>query len=623
MINFDSLKTQFITYLEQIKGSEKSDEETQDFSEISIFSYMNEFEDFLEQEMNIDLSQMQISTEELIGMEYNELNQILFPEGEEQTQEQEIMSGLIGELLNNENVENEEGRTSLLQQISGQDGNNENISLADIIAGFENIQPNSAEEVSEGEKSPEVEEVEQPDETESSENTSETEASSSSSTGGSSTGGGTISTPTTNSTPTTVETKDLSQMSEKELKEELSTAETNKTEAQNNLNSYIDGTNEEIMELDEELQQVYENYQKQLEEVDVEMAKQVDDKKNEINEQQGVVREKQSAVSEQTSVVNEAEATLTDCKNTVASLESTLASLESIDTSDMEDGEAAAVAAQISAVQAELSAAQAAQAEAETALAEEKEELETKKQEEDDEIAKLGELEGQMQDLEAQIAEKHPEIVEAMQEYSDGRRAVSQYKIESLSAAREAFSASERYVNDINSAIKNVQNEEKSNERIKSVSPNPMAQYDKDAGKHIADTALDYATRKNTTGLCWAGVHSSLMQAFGLNQSIPAEYGSAYQAVELFRGEVDAYKDVAKHFVEVPNADLNDLPLGAVIIWDKGGNSSVSAAGKEHGHISIYQGKDEKGNLKESSDHVGKINTNRGTDYTVFIPISV
>lgn len=66
--------------------------------------------------------------------------------------------------------------------------------------------------------------------------------------------------------------------------------------------------------------------------------------------------------------------------------------------------------------------------------------------------------------------------------------------------------------------------------------------------------------------------------------------------------------------VKVAPKDLPKLPAGAVVVWDRGG-SGASAAGRQHGHISISLG-----DGREVSDLVRKQTTSMGSNVRVFLP---
>ena len=67
--------------------------------------------------------------------------------------------------------------------------------------------------------------------------------------------------------------------------------------------------------------------------------------------------------------------------------------------------------------------------------------------------------------------------------------------------------------------------------------------------------------------------------------------------------------------IKVAPKDLPKLPAGAVVVWDRNG-SGASAAGRQHGHISISLG-----DGREVSDLVRKQTTGMGSNVRVFLPV--
>jgi hypothetical protein len=126
-------------------------------------------------------------------------------------------------------------------------------------------------------------------------------------------------------------------------------------------------------------------------------------------------------------------------------------------------------------------------------------------------------------------------------------------------------------------------------------------------GARLAKVALSVDAQMSGTGRCKKGVRLAF-EAAGLGTI----YGvSAYMAAPQLAKRSD-FKEVS-----VSREQLRQLPAGAVIVWNNGGGSAVSDAGREHGHIEISQG-----NGRATSDYTGDININRPVSYRVFIPKS-
>lgn len=118
-----------------------------------------------------------------------------------------------------------------------------------------------------------------------------------------------------------------------------------------------------------------------------------------------------------------------------------------------------------------------------------------------------------------------------------------------------------------------------------------------DFGNRFAKTAESVANKINTPGLCLKGVNDTL-QAMGLPTH---RRPSAYMALDDFR------KDPHFKEVQVSASQLDKLPAGAVVIWDKGQNLP-------HGHISVALG-----DGREASSRVRK-QLHLNTQFHVFLP---
>ncbi|MBX7148959.1 hypothetical protein K1X76_07720 [bacterium] len=118
-------------------------------------------------------------------------------------------------------------------------------------------------------------------------------------------------------------------------------------------------------------------------------------------------------------------------------------------------------------------------------------------------------------------------------------------------------------------------------------------------GDKLAFAATTVATDMSSKGKCYRGVKSALYQ-MGINLKGYA----AYQAKDQLLAS-PKFKTL-----DVAAEDLNKLPAGSIVVWDK-------SPQKPYGHISIALG-----NGQEASDHIQNqiTNGNKYGGYTVFIP---
>ena len=624
-MNFESIKSKFI---EQLLQDLKSDPKKQDLTaeDISIFDYSDEFKEFVADEYDIDESELSSDITEILSMELDELGQLVNPEiNQEENSEENKSNNIITEFLNalfsddkikkqidadGDGKISEEEKENFLKTVGSMDGDKKNISMDDLLKTMEKSEKDKVE-------------IEKPKETPKQEPVQNS--------GGSSGSFGGSPTSSTQKTPQTQQEEskipDFSKMTKEEIETELGNAEANLTEGKDLASSLLNGTEENYAKMKEQSDEAYKNYQDELKILDEDMAEELDTHVKNVEEKEKARDEKLQAVLDQSIVLSEAETTYTECQETTKSVEETLSSLESSlsslqgSLSGAEDEEKAGIEAQIAAVEAqiastkaELEAAKAAEEQAKQTVEEAQEKLKNL----DEEATKATEDVQKAQEekiaFEQQIAEKYPEIQELQSKYNECKNNCEQYKALALSEITKVISDNQDIKNAAKIELSKREDTEKANAIKKDLNLDPMAMYNAEAGQKLKEAAL---TTRGTTGLCLAGVHESLLEAYGINTKLP--FGSAYMATEYFRGNVEGYEEIAQHFqeVEIAEEDLSSLPPGAIVIWDKGGNSSVSEAGKKHGHISISLG-----DGRESSDHIQNQITGRGVKFYVFIPTS-
>ena len=627
-MNFESIKSKFI---EQILQDLKSDPKKQDLTteDISIFNYSDEFKEFIADEYDIDETALSSDISEILSMEFDELDKLVYPQEEseegnsEKNKANNIITGFLNTLFSDEKMKkqidadgdgkiSDEEKENFLNTVGAMDGDDKTISMDDLLKTMEKSEKGEFE-IKESKDTKEIE------------GTQNTSGRSSSGSFGSSSPS---SSPKTQETPKE-ESKipDFSKMTKEEIKTELGNAEKNITDGQDLANSILDGTEENYAEMKAQADEAYKNYQDELKVLDEDMAEELDTHVKNVEEKEKARDEKLLAVLDQSLVLSDAETTYTECQETTKSVEETLSGLESSlsnlkgSLSGAKDEEKAGIKEQIAAVEAqiettktELEEARQAEDEAKTAVTEAQKILTTLDEEANLATEDVQKAQEEKTAYEQEIAEKYPQIQELQNTYNECKNNSEKYKAIAFSEVVQVISDNQDIKNAAKIELSKLEDTEKANAIKKDLKLDPMAMYNAEAGQKLKEAAL---TTRGTTGLCLAGVHESLMEAYGLNFGLP--FGSAYMATEYLRGNVEGYEEIAQHFkeVEVSEEDLNSLPAGAIVVWDKGGNSSVSAAGKKHGHISISLG-----DGRESSDHIQNQITGRGVKFHVFIPVS-
>ena len=503
---------------------------------------------------------------------------------------------------------NEEEITTFLSAISGLDGDEENISLEDIL--------NAAEAINEGEFSLAAEEEipEEPETMEeesiSAEPVSSVSGSSGTNTAGNTGSAGTVGTGGTSFSSQGVEEKTLDNMTKEELNSELSSAQSDLSDKQSALSAILDGSDPQIQQLQQNIDDAYDIYQKELEKVDEDMAAEVDELKQSIDAKEAEIDAKEQEISDQEGVVADSETAYNNAVSTRESLEASLSTLKSINTSDMEESEKASLASRISALETQIAEAKQAEEEAEQTRDEAQEKLDTLEEEKEELISGeggLNELNEQMTELEAQIADKYPAIQEYMDAYNNAKDEYNTAKETAITSAKADVTEAQNYVNDIQTEINKKDNEEQSYEILKEATGSGIYKgfaYDEEAGNAIAAAAEALHGNNGTPGgKCGAGVSDALEDALGYDIN-----GNGCDWGNLL-AQRDDWTEVTDY---VTAEDLKNLPAGAIVSWSQ-------YDGCQYGHVFISDG---QGN--EISDFKSSVTTDyyidRGATYRVFIP---
>ena len=153
-MNFQSIKSGFLTYLQQVLGSDSGLAGNSKIDpDLSIFQYADEFNDYLSNELNIDPDSISNELGELMNnLENNET-------------ESGLVSGLLGELVKDENVKSaidldgsgkisQDEMKSFLNNLSKLDDKEGSVSLKDIFQAANGFVNSNVEE-EEGTRVPE------------------------------------------------------------------------------------------------------------------------------------------------------------------------------------------------------------------------------------------------------------------------------------------------------------------------------------------------------------------------------------------------------------------------------------------------------------------------------------
>ena len=509
-MNISSLIQGFSSYLENLNETSEKNYNTSS-SNVSIFMYSSEFKSYIADELDIaDSSIFSKSINDILSMdvvngklvenkdentdsfetsednETDETNSIQPEEnipnqnetpaaentnsgeiaqegGEEGT---EVLTDLLNNLFQDESVISaldtdnsgeldKEEISSFIETINGADGDANNLTLDDILAGIEQIKEKANEtETAEEETEPETEEINQAQNVAAS---TGTPASSSGSFSGGSTGGSSIPSSSSNNS---VQEKTLDNMTREELNSELSTAESDLTEKQGALSALYDGSDSNLQALNENMENLYDTYLEELETVDEEMAEQVDTLKQDIDSKQDEIDAKDQEIADQEGVVSNAEAAYNNAVSNTQQLKSSLSSLQSTDTSNMDDSQIAELNSKIAELQSKVTEAEQAEDDAKQAWDDAEDALDTLNEQRDSLQTELDNLNNDMTELEAEIVEKYPQIQESLNAYNEAKQEHDNYKSEAITSAKSEIESAQNYVNEINTAINNLDNKE-------------------------------------------------------------------------------------------------------------------------------------------------------------------
>lgn len=542
--------------------------------------------------------------------------------GDAATEQQLLFQGIINNLMQTEEVKNvvdtdgnsevsEEEMTAFLEAVGAQDGDATNLTLDDIFSAINGIKDNTfklnAEETTATEKvedtAPEVEDV--------APSSPSSQSSNSGFTGGNGSGDFSFNPSSSSSTP---QEKNVSNMSLDELKNELSTTESNVGEQEQALDAALNGTSETLTDLQSKIDESFEAYKEAL---GSELAKELEDIETRLSDKEAELVENDQAIWDQENKIAECETSYENAQATTAAIEGQIGSLESalsgLDDSEESAARRAEIEAKIGELQQKKTEAEQAEKDALDALNDAKDALEGEngllKQKEKLEEELKG-IEQEKTEFEAKLPEEDQAIQEAKTNYETAKQEFKTQQAQEVIAAREEVKASKDYINELNSAINTKENEQLK----KDYSVTASSMYDAEEGQKLVDAAYTMLSRYgSSTGYCATGVSRTMSIAYGIQMG-----GHGYQWDTNMDKLVDEgmFAEVTDDYAT--SADLANLPAGAVVCWENTSNSG--GGGKQYGHVCIADGKG-----GEISDHyqanIYKSIGGRSDQYRVFIPV--
>ena len=664
-MGIEALKLGFINYLKEL--SEKTSKEYKvENSDVSVFSYSSEFKSYIEDELSVSSDFSSMSVNDILDMDVvngklvdpNETTNIFEEQTENTTQLEEnigLLNGgefngsMLSDVETTEDVEagksvdnserkpvitdilnlllqdkkvidsldtdadgklSEEEIHAFLENINEMDGNEENISLEDILKSIEAIENETLElKAAEEGKTTEELKAEEKEEMKNAESKPDvsTASNSSSSFNGTSFSGN-------NSNNSSLKTEknekqDVSKMTMEDLESELKSTDETIKEGQDTLSAVLDGTESGMKSMQESMDKAYETYQEQLKILDEDMAKELDDKKEAAEEKESQLNSKEKEVMTQEGVVSDAERSYSDAVSSRESLESTLSSLEG-SLSGVSDEEKSGIEAQISSVKAQLEQAKIKEENAKDTLEKAKETLKTLEDEKTALEEEHRSLEANVKEFEQEIASKYPEVAEAQKAYNDAKSARDEYKTGATSALKNDIASLQNYKSEITKEIQNRENKAEEKKYIKTGS----GLYDSEKGEHLVDTAKEMLGKYGEShGYCATGVSRTISMAYGIQMG---GNGCDWDTNMDKLVEQGMFTEVTDEYASAD--ELSSLPAGAVVCWENTGGTN--GGGAQYGHVTIADGKG-----GEISDHyqenIYKSIGGRSDQYRIFIPV--
>lgn len=645
-MNFGEIKLGFEQYLlNKYQSNFYNTGETEDI-DVSIFTNIDEFSEYIEKELNLDASQAgeliqninqlrkyevvdgQLINKDTIDETQGEETDETVPETDESAEsteasDQNAVVGLLNELLQDKTFaefidRDKDGEvdnndiSEFYDAIKDYDGDDKSISLEDILMALEDIKNGKflyPDEIEEAERQKALEEAQAADRSQNANRSNSSGRVSSGNRVGGSTGSSGVSSFNNAQSANTVKT-----MSVEELEEQKTVKQDELNTAREDVNKVHNGENEAVKSAKEDCETKKQDYIDAVKEADEDLGNELETCLENISNKEQEIDDTKISINEKEGEISTQESLIASTESSISALESSLSSLEGQSSEDPEVQ--AKIDSQIDSVKSQIQ-------EQENELSSQKEDLETKKEELDDlkqeledkekELEKLnnndGDPRGKAQ-IEADIAklENSEELMGIKEAYETAKENVDTVKTQELEKANAVVETKQKELDDINEKL----NEAKAKEIQKENAVNALSLYNEEYGQNLADAAAALHPNNGFGGYCAAGVSDSLVAGTGMDKT----YGNGCDYTEVMRNRSD--------FMEYTDFDFNSmdqyqvqeflqtLPAGTVV-------SFGATSGHPYGHVMIMDG---KGN--EISDGTNAIGTYYKSSYSsmsVHIPI--
>lgn len=569
-LNFADLRTGFSNYLEELYLKEG-----RELTSTSIFAHSDEFERYVSEELNLGLSMMTISVEDILDIDFSNIDPDE-TQAEEESEDSNIIKDFLSYLFSDDeefiskvdetkdgNIDEDEVNNFLKHVGVGED-NSSHISMGDILDGLSSFK----NDVMQSLQSNLLNSIANP-----SLQTAVPVSSGSAASAAAATG-----------VPVEPEVSNRSGgrvsdafMSEEDMQKELEKKETTLQTKQEALNAVYDGTNPTVKSWNNAVDEAYQFLLGQLEyrKVNQELIESLNNQVALISAKEAEISEKDSEISTQKTTVSNAKTAYESAVSTRETLESALSSMQGKSSDDPD--EQAQIDAQISRLEGEVAAARAAESEAEAQLKEEEEKLDKLEEEKARLEDELDELNAQKSKIEAKIIETEPNIKEAIQIYNDKKKQADAAKETVLSNAKNAVEVAQQDVVAVKELINDNENRNLSLEYSSNFVGRDIAQFALEfLGYNEADASADIFLEKwhsssSQTGWCAAFV-SYIYEHMPSSDKIPQWYKdieNQYWQVNVHRAAEEAGAII----------DSSQAETGDIVLYDYDGDGTMQHIG--------------------------------------------
>lgn len=569
-LNFADLRTGFSNYLEELYLKEG-----RELTSTSIFAHSDEFERYVSEELNLGLSMMTISIEDILDIDFSNIDPDE-TQAEEESEDSNIIKDFLSYLFSDDeefiskvdetkdgNIDEDEVN-NFLKHVGVSEDNSSHISMGDVLDGLSSFKNDVMKTL----QSNLLNSIANP-----SLQTAVPVSSGSAASAAAATG-----------VPVEPEVSNRSGgrvsdafMSEEDMQKELEKKETTLQTKQEALNAVYDGTNPTVKSWNNAVDEAYQFLLGQLEyrKVNQELVESLNNQVALISAKEAEISEKDSEISTQKTTVSNAKTAYESAVSTRETLESALSSMQGKSSDDPD--EQAQIDAQISRLEGEVAAARAAESEAEAQLKEEEEKLDKLEEEKARLEDELDELNAQKSEIEAKIIETEPNIKEAIQIYNDKKKQADAAKETVLNNAKNAVEVAQQDVVAVKELINDNENRNLSLEYSSNFVGRDIAQFAMEfLGYNEADASADIFLEKwhsssSQTGWCAAFV-SYIYEHMPSSDKIPQWYKdieNQYWQVNVHRAAEEAGAII----------DSSQAETGDIVLYDYDGDGTMQHIG--------------------------------------------